>query len=96
MGTILTQNKHIQTKLRQELSKLSTDNPTMDDLNGLPGRCRTRNFASLSGGAVPNIIRVATKDDCISLSKPFTGRNGIVHNEIRLVLMHFRCYYISS
>ena len=32
----LSQNKDVQTKLREELYNISTDNPTMDDLNGLP------------------------------------------------------------
>jgi len=80
----LTQNKHIQTKLRQELSQISTDNPTMDDLNGLPYLdAVVRETLRLYSPAF-NIIRVATKDDCIPLSKPFTDRKGIVHNEIRI------------
>ena len=32
----LTQNKHVQIKLREEVSNVSIDNPTVDDLNGLP------------------------------------------------------------
>ena len=85
----LTQNKHAQTKLRQELSKLSTDNPTMDDLNGLPYLDAVVRETLRLYPAVPNIVRAATKDDCIPLSKPFTDRKGIVHNQIRLVLIHF-------
>jgi len=80
----LTQNKHIQTKLRQELFKISTDNPTMDDLNGLPYLdAVVRETLRLYPGA-PNVARVATRDDCIPLSKPFTDRKGIAHNEIRI------------
>ena len=81
----LTQNKDVQIKLRQELSNISTDNPTMDDLNGLPYpdafvREVLRLYPAVSGS-----LRVANKDDCIPLSKPFTDRKGIVRNEIRLV-----------
>ena len=83
----LSQNKRIQTKLRQELSKLSTDNPTMDDLNGLPYLDAVVRETLRLYPAVPNVARTATKDDCIPLSKPFTDRKGIVHNEIRLVLI---------
>ena len=85
----LTQNKHAQTKLRQELSKISTDNPTMDDLNGLPYLDAVVRETLRLYPAVPNIVRAATKDDWIPLSKPFTDRKGIVHNQIRLVLIHF-------
>ena len=90
----LSQNKDIQTKLRQELSKLSTDNPTMDSLNGLPYLDAVVRETFRLYPAVPDVVRAATKDDCIPLSQPFTDRKGIVHNEIRLVLIHFWRYYI--
>ena len=85
----LSQNKDIQTKLRQELWKVSTDNPTMDDLNGLPYLDAVVRETLRLYPPGPYISRQATKDDCIPLSKPFTDRKGIVHNEIRLVLIHF-------
>jgi cytochrome P450 len=80
----LTQNKHAQTKLRQELFDASTDNPTMDDLNGLPYLDAVVRETLRLYSPVPSTIRAAEKDDCIPLSKPFTDRKGIVHNEIRL------------
>jgi len=80
----LTQNKQIQTKLRQELSKISTDNPTMDDLNGLPYLDAVVRETLRLYPAVHNLFRAAAKDDCIPLSKPFTDRKGIVKNEIRI------------
>ena len=80
----LTQNKQIQAKLRQEVSVVSTDNPTMDDLNGLPYLDAVVRETLRLYPPVPNVLRAATKDDCIPLSKPLTDRKGIVHNEIRL------------
>ena len=80
----LTQNKDIQTKLRQEISDLSTDNPSMDDLNGLPYLDAVVRETLRLYPAVYAILRGAGKDDCIPLSKPFTDNKGIVHNEIRL------------
>jgi len=80
----LTQNKDAQTKLREEVSNLSTENPSMDDLNGFPYldavvRETLRLYPPVSG-----VLREAVKDDYIPLSKPFTDTKGIVHNEIRI------------
>ena len=81
----LTQNKQVQTKLRQEVSNVSTDNPTMDDLNGLPYldavvRETMRRYSPLSV-----VSRAADKDDVIPLGKPFTDMKGNVRHEIRFV-----------
>ena len=81
---VLAQNKHVQTKLRQEISNVSTDNPTMDDLNALPYLDVVVRETLRLYPAVPNVIRAAKKDDCIPLNKPFTDTKGIVRHEIRL------------
>ena len=83
----LTQNKQAQTKLREEVSNVSTDNPTMDDLNGLPYldavvRETMRRYSPLSV-----VSRAADKDDIIPLSKPFTDRKGNVRHELRFVFL---------
>ena len=75
----LTQNKDIQTKLRQEISNVSTDSPTMDDLNGLPYLDAVVR-ETLRLYPVSSILRAARKDDCIPLSNSFTDRKGIVYN----------------
>jgi len=80
----LTQNKHVQTKLRQEISDVSTDNPTMDDLNGLPYLDAVVRETLRLYPAVPAVIRAAKKDDCIPLNKPFTDTKGVVHHQIRV------------
>jgi cytochrome P450 len=79
----LTQNKDAQTKLREEVSNLSTDNPSMDDLNGLPYLDAVVRETLRLYPAVSAVQREAMKDDCIPLSQPFTDTNGIVRNEIR-------------
>ena len=79
----LSQNEHAQTKLREEISNLSTDNPTMDDLNGLPYMDAVVRETLRLYPPLPGVLREARKDDCIPLSTPFTDKKGIVRNEIR-------------
>ena len=79
----LSQNKHAQTKLREEISTISTDNPTMDDLNSLPYMDAVVRETLRLYPALGSIQREARKDDCIPLSKPITDKKGIVRNEIR-------------
>ena len=79
----LSQDKQAQTKLREEIYSISTDNPTMDDLNGLPFMDAVVRETLRLYPAVASVLREARKDDCIPLSKPFTDTKGIVHNEIR-------------
>jgi Cytochrome P450 len=79
----LSQNKHVQTKLREEICNISTDHPTMDELNGLPYMDAVVREVLRLHPPVTRILREARKDDCIPLSQPFTDKKGIVHNEIR-------------
>ena len=79
----LSQNKEAQTKLREEIYNVSTDNPTMDDLNGLPYMDAVVRETLRLYPPVGSVGREASKDDCIPLSKPFTDKKRIEHNEIR-------------
>jgi cytochrome P450 len=79
----LSHNKDIQTKLREEISNISTDDPTMDDLNGLLYMDAVVRETLRLYPAVATVLRQVGKDDCIPLSKPFTDTKGIDHNEIR-------------
>ena len=79
----LSLNKHAQTKLREEVSNISTDNPTMDDLNGLHYLDAVVRETLRLYSALASIQREAMKDDSIPLSKPFTDKKGIVRDEIR-------------
>ena len=79
----LSQNKRAQTKLREEISNISTDNPTMDDLNGLLYMDAVIRETLCLYPFSSSIIWQARKDDCIPLSKLFTDKKGIDHSEIR-------------
>ena len=78
-----SQNKDAQRRLREEISNISTDNPTMDDLNGLPYMDAVVRETLRLYPAVGGIVRQAGKDDCIPLNKPFIDTKGIEHHEIR-------------
>ncbi|KAF8809670.1 hypothetical protein BYT27DRAFT_7209962 [Phlegmacium glaucopus] len=67
----LTHTTQAQTKFRQEVSNVSTDNPTIDDLNGLPY------YLDIVHELLKRMI-------AFLLSKAFRERNGIVRNEIRV------------
>ena len=76
----LSQNKEVQTKLREEMSSISTDNPTMDDLNGLLYLDSVVRETLRLHPPLTSVLRDAAKDDCIPLSKPFRDKKVIVRN----------------
>ncbi|KAJ7272844.1 cytochrome P450 [Mycena rebaudengoi] len=80
----LTQNIPAQTRLRNELLGVSTDNPTMDELNALPYLdCVVRETLRIHA-PVPSTIRVAMQDDIVPLGTPFTDVNGNVHETLKV------------
>jgi len=80
----LTQHKSVQSKLREELLTISTDNPTMDELNGLPYLDGVIREVLRLYAPVPSTIRAAMKDDYLPLAKPFVDRKGVIRHEIRV------------
>ncbi|KAJ6457098.1 cytochrome P450, partial [Mycena vitilis] len=80
----LTQNTAAQTRLRNELLAVTTDNPTMDELNALPYLdCVVRETLRLHA-PVPATVRVATQDDVVPLARPFTAADGTVHESLKV------------
>ncbi|KAF7328728.1 hypothetical protein MVEN_02501400 [Mycena venus] len=72
----LSVNTAAQTKLREELLTVSTDNPTMDELNSLPYlesviRETMRIYAPISFRH-----RMAMQEDVLPLSKPYVDQHG--------------------
>lgn len=75
----------MQTKLRDELLTVDTDNPTMDQLNSLPYLDMVLRECLRLHPPVPATSRVAMKDDILPLSNPFTDRKGRVNHTLRKV-----------
>ncbi|KAG6909598.1 hypothetical protein DXG01_016637 [Tephrocybe rancida] len=80
----LTQDKAVQTKLREELLTIDTDNPTMDQLNGLPYLDMVVRETLRVHTPVPSTIRTAVKDDILPLGQSITDRKGVVHDTIKV------------
>jgi hypothetical protein len=79
----LSQDKQVQSKLREELLTVQTDNPTMDELNSLTYLDYVVREVLRVHCPVPSTIRIAMKDDILPLSKPFVDTRGNVHNGIK-------------
>ncbi len=82
----LTQSPESQIKLRDELLRVDTDTPTMDELNALPYLDWVVRETLRVHSPVPSTIRTAGKDDVIPLSRPFIDKKGRVQDSIRYVL----------
>ncbi|KAF7294573.1 hypothetical protein MIND_00993800 [Mycena indigotica] len=80
----LTQNKAAQTRLREELLAVPSESPTMDEINALPYLdCVVRETLRIHA-PLPSTVREATQDDVVPLETPFTDKNGVVHDTIRV------------
>ena len=76
----------MQTKLRAELMTISTDGPTMDELNSLPYLDNVVREALRLYAPVPATMRAVAKDDIVPLSEPYTDKEGNKHDSIMYVL----------
>ncbi|KAJ7183547.1 cytochrome P450 [Mycena filopes] len=78
----LSHDQRVQQKLREELLTLSTDNPTMDELNSLLYlESVVREVMRVHSPAVFT-QRMAMEDDILPLSKPYVDRLGNVHESL--------------
>lgn len=80
----LTQKPDIQHKLREELLQISTENPTMEDLMGLPYLDAVVREALRLHSPVAIFVKVATKDDMIPLDTAITDIKGNSQQAIRI------------
>ena len=78
----MTQNVEAQSKLRNEVLSVGTDNPTMDELNGLPYLDAVVREALRVHAPVPSTLRVATQDDILPLGEPIKDKYGRVMDGI--------------
>jgi len=72
----LTQNVEAQTKLRNEVLAVGTDNPTMDELNALPYLDAVVRETLRIHAPVASTMRVATQDDILPLGEPIKDKYG--------------------
>ncbi|KAH0835842.1 cytochrome P450 [Lanmaoa asiatica] len=79
----ITVATRIQTKLREELLSVETENPSMDELMALPYLDAVVRETLRVYSPIPATLRVAMKDDVVPVEKPFADRNGVIHDSIR-------------
>ncbi|KIO34088.1 hypothetical protein M407DRAFT_17001 [Tulasnella calospora MUT 4182] len=80
----LPQYQHIQTKLREELLTLTSERPTMEELNNLPYLDAVIRENLRYRSVVDSTARCASKDDVIPVSTPYKDRKGIERMEFRI------------
>ncbi|OSD05293.1 cytochrome P450 [Trametes coccinea BRFM310] len=80
----LTQAPAAQRKLRAELLALDTDTPTMDELMALPYLDMVVRESLRLHAPIPETGRVAMRADVIPLDRPFTDRDGVVHDHVKV------------
>jgi Cytochrome P450 len=91
----LSQNPEVQTKLRDELLKVSTDNPSMDELSALSYLDIVVRETLRVHSPVPSTMRVAMEDDVIPLNTPFVDKNGQIQHGIKYVTITFSFSYCA-
>ncbi|KAF7347066.1 hypothetical protein MVEN_01460400 [Mycena venus] len=78
----LSLNHAVQHKLREELLTMSTDNPSMDQLNALPYLEVVLREVMRVYAPVWYLERIAMQDDVLPLSKPYIDKAGKTHETL--------------
>ncbi|KAJ7242395.1 cytochrome P450 [Mycena haematopus] len=78
----LSVNTTAQTKLREELLTISTDNPTMDELNSLPYLEKVVRETMRIYCPITFRHRMAMQEDVLPLSKPYRDEQGRLHHSL--------------
>ncbi|KAJ6510750.1 cytochrome P450 [Mycena sanguinolenta] len=71
-----------QKKLREELLTISTDNPTMDELNSLPYLEKVVRETLRIYSPVISRHRMAMREDVLPLSQPYRDEQGKLHDSL--------------
>ncbi|KAJ7684337.1 cytochrome P450 [Mycena polygramma] len=80
----LSLHPSIPRKLREELFTLSTENPTMDELNSLPYLESVVREVLRVHAPVTFLDRLAMEDDVLPLSKPYIDKAGNAHDTLMI------------
>ncbi|KAJ7615362.1 cytochrome P450 [Roridomyces roridus] len=72
----------VQSKLREELLGLNTENPSMEELNSLPYLENIVRETLRVHSPIPSIQRQAVQDDVLPLSTPYIGKDGTEHESL--------------
>ncbi|KAJ7872703.1 cytochrome P450 [Mycena leptocephala] len=78
----LSLNPAVQTKLREEIFTISTENPTMDVLNSLPYLESVVREVMRVHAPVSFLERIAMQDDVLPLSQPYIDKTGKAHDSL--------------
>ena len=89
----LSVHPDVQTKLREELFTIQSDNPTMDELNSLLYLDSVVRETLRIHPSATVAVREAVKDDVMPLETPFVDKKGKVCNNVLWVywLSYFCC-----
>ncbi|KAF7314138.1 Cytochrome P450 [Mycena chlorophos] len=79
---LLSTHPTVQSRLREELQSVGTDNPTLDELNALPFLDKVVREALRVHAPATFMQRKAVRDDVIPLGKPIVGRDGKVYESL--------------
>ncbi|KAJ7106475.1 cytochrome P450 [Mycena crocata] len=78
----LSTHRGVQKKLREEILGVSTDNPTMDELNALPYLENVVRETMRVHSPLVFTERMAMENDILPLGKPYIDKEGKIHDSL--------------